>query len=423
MTTRNVLLSCLRAALAAADGRCAVRTELARRPLHGHWHLVAIGKAAAAMAQGAVDALGTQVAGGVIVIPAGHVPPGFDPAAHDLAVCYGSHPLPDQASLAAGAAVVDVISRLPADAQLLFLVSGGASSLVDCLRPGVSLDDLQALNRWALQSGAGIAQINGLRRRISRLKGGGLARLASGRRLQALMISDVPGDDPRILGSGLLHASPIALGDVPGGTQPPTTVVPSELREFLDRVHSDPDKGDDVPRVPFRIVASLGSACRAAAASASAQGLKARIVRTRVEGDAAALGVRCIAALARQSAGVVQVRGGESTVRLPEHPGRGGRNQHLALAAALELERRGLHDASLLAVGTDGIDGASGDAGACVDADTCQRGRDAGCDPSASLVGADSGTFLEAAGDLLHTGPTLTNVGDLVLGLRLGGHR
>ena len=205
------------------------------------------------------------------------------------------------------------------------------------------------------------------------------------------MISDVPGDDPRLIGSGLLHASPEAP--------------------------------DDVPDVPFRIVASLGAACRAAAAAACTQGLKSRVVRARIDGDAAELGVRCIAALARQPAGVVQVRGGESTVRLPEHPGRGGRNQHLALAAALELERRGLHEAGLLAVGTDGIDGASSDAGALVDADTCRRGRDAGCDPDVSLARANSGTFLEAAGDLLHTGPTLTNVGDLVLGLRLGGHR
>jgi hydroxypyruvate reductase len=109
-------------------------------------------------------------------------------------------------------------------------------------------------------------------------------------------------------------------------------------------------------------------------------------------------------------------------VRLPERPGRGGRNQHLALAAAIALERRALNEASLLAAGTDGIDGNSADAGAIVDCDTCQRGRDAGCDPGAALAQADSGSFLEAAGDLLHTGPTLTNVGDLVLGLRMGGH-
>jgi glycerate 2-kinase len=151
--------------------------------------------------------------------------------------------------------------------------------------------------------------------------------------------------------------------------------------------------------------------------------LKASVARARLDGDAAELGVRLVESLARRPAGIVQVRGGESTVRLPAQPGRGGRNQHLALAAALELERRGLHSVSLLAAGTDGIDGASRDAGALVDDETCQRGRDAGGDPAVSLARADSGTFLEAAGDLLHTGPTLTNVGDLVLGLRLGGRR
>jgi hydroxypyruvate reductase len=201
-------------------------------------------------------------------------------------------------------------------------------------------------------------------------------------------------------------------------------VAPSaELRELLDRIGARPTIPASVPDVPVRIVASLKSACRAAAASARAQGLTSRLVRARIEGNAAELGVRFIASLARTPAGIVQVRGGESTVRLPARPGRGGRNQHLALAAALELERRGLLDASLLAAGTDGIDGASSDAGALVDAGTCQRGRDGDCDPVASLARADSGTFLEAAGDLLHTGPTRTNVGDLVLGLRLGGHR
>jgi len=394
-----------------------VQQELTRRPLRGPWHVVAIGKAAAAMAQGAVAALDAQIAGGVIVVPVEHVPTGFNPATHGLRVTYGSHPMPDEASLAAGQLVADFVTGLDAKAQVLFLVSGGASSLVDWLVPGASLADLQALNRWALQSGAPIAQVNATRRRLSRLKGGGLARLAHGRRTQALMISDVPGDDPRIIGSGLLHAFQDEHADEPG-----TAALPPELRDLLDRLHSSRQGIAGVPAVPVRIVASLRSACRAAAAAARAQGLKASVVRARIDGDAAELGVRFVASLARQSAGIVQVRGGESTVRLPPQPGRGGRNQHLALAAALELERRGLHDAHLLAAGTDGIDGASSDAGALVDDETCQRGRDAGCDPIVSLARADSGTFLEATGDLLHTGPTLTNVGDLVLGLRRGGH-
>jgi glycerate 2-kinase len=394
-----------------------VQRELTRRPLHGPWHVVAVGKAAALMTQGAVATLDAQIVGGVIVVPVDHVPAGFDPATHGLRITYGSHPMPDETSLVAGQMIADYVAGLDGKAQVLFLVSGGASSLVDWLVPGASLADLQSLNRWALRSGAAIAQVNALRRRISRLKGGGLARIAHGRRTQALMISDVPGDDPRIIGSGLLHAFPDEYAGEPG-----TATLPPEVRDLLDRLHSSPQGIAGVPEVPVRVVASVRSACRAAAAAARAQGLQARLVRARIDGDAAELGVRFVASLARQAAGIVEIRGGECTVSLPAQPGRGGRNQHLALAAACELERRGLHDTSLLAAGTDGVDGTSSDAGALVDAETCQRGRDAGCDPVVSLARADSGTFLEAAGDLLHTGPTLTNVGDLVLGLRLGGH-
>jgi hydroxypyruvate reductase len=386
MKPRDLLLDCYRAALAAVDARKLVRAELTRRPLPGPWHVLAIGKAAAAMAQGATEALGPGLVNGLIVIPPGHVPHGFDPARHALEVCFASHPLPDQASLDAGERVTEFVTALRGDAQLLCLVSGGASSLVDRLVPGVGLDQLQALNRWALHSGASIAQINAARRALSQLKGGGLARLAGARRVQALMISDVPGDDPRVIGSGLLHAT-------------------------------DDSTVAATPAVPTRIVASIGTATRAAAIAARAAGLQARVVRTRLQGEAAGLGMRVAASLAREPAGVLQVRGGEPTVRLPAAPGRGGRNQHLALAAALELERRGLRAACVLAAGTDGIDGTTDDAGAIVDATTCQRARDAGCDPRESLERADSGTLLEAAGDLLHTGPTLTNVGDLVLAL------
>jgi hydroxypyruvate reductase len=387
MTPRALLLESFAAALAAVDGRHAVDRALQRHPLLGAWHVLAIGKAAGAMAQGAVAALGSRVVDGLAVLPAGYMPHGFDAATHGIDPVYSSHPLPDERSLEAGAKVMEYVARLPPDAALLCLISGGASSLVDALMPGKTLDDLQSLNRWALQSGAPIAEINAARRQHSRLKGGGLARLAGERRLQALMISDVPGDDPRVIGSGLLH-------------------------------------GDATTReVPVRIVASIAHACRAAAAAARDRGLRTRIVRARLAGDAARFGTRIASSLARQPPGVLQVRGGESTVRLPENPGRGGRNQHLALAAALEFERLQLQGAYLLAAGTDGIDGASDDAGALVDAGTCLRARDAGCDAYQSLARADSGTLLDAAGDLLHTGPTATNVGDLVLTLRDGWQR
>jgi hydroxypyruvate reductase len=364
-----------------------VRLELERQPPHaGAWHLIAIGKAAGAMAQGAVDVLGARVAGGCIVVPPGHLPAAFIAESYGLKVWIAAHPVPDEHSLAAGEGVAEYVSAQPVQAQLLFMISGGASSLLEWLKPGVSLAELQAFNREALASGLPIGAVNTLRGRFSRLKAGGLARLAGSRRARALLVSDVPGDDPRVIGSGLLHAA---------GTR----------------------------RMPTRIVASAGLACRAAAAAATEQGLTSHVGRRRYAGDAARLGRRFAGELARLPAGVVMVRGGESTVRLPPGPGRGGRNQHLALAAAIELDRRGPAGACLLAAGTDGIDGDSPDAGAVVDTGTCLRARDGGFDPRVSLERADSGSLLEASGDLLHTGATLTNVGDLVLALNPGAVR
>jgi glycerate 2-kinase len=412
MTVRDLLLDCFRAALEAVDARRVVREELLRRPLHGPWHVLAIGKAAAAMTQGATEAMGQALVNGLIVVPPGHVPAGFDPPSHALEICVATHPQPDQASLDAGQRVTEFVTTLPVDAQMLCLVSGGASSLVERLAPGIGLEDLQHLNRWALQSGAPIDQVNALRRIVSRLKGGGVARLAGARRLSALMISDVPGDDPRIIGSGLLHALDDAVA-------PDLAALPPDLQAMLQRTRlAAAGREEATPAVPVRVVASINHACRAAAVAARRHGLKARVARARLVGDAAVLGVDFAANLSRQPVGVLQVRGGESTVRLPANAGRGGRSQHLALSAAIEFERRQLHGATLLAAGTDGVDGVTGDAGAIVDSETCVRGRDTGLDPRQSLERADSGTFLEAAGDLLHTGPTLTNVGDLVLALR-----
>lgn len=364
-----------------------MRLELERKPPRaGAWHLIAIGKAAGAMAQGAVDVLAARVAGGCIVVPPGHLPAGFVAGSHGLEVWIAAHPVPDEHSLAAGEGVAQYVSALPAHAQLLFMISGGASSLLESLKPGVSLADLQAFNRWALGSGLPIGAVNELRAKYSRLKAGGLARILGSRRARALLVSDVPGDDPGVIGSGLLHA--------PGSR-----------------------------RIPTRIVASSRLAREAAAAAATAQGRQARVARRRYAGDAARLGQRFARELAQLPAGVLMVRGGESTVRLPAEPGRGGRNQHLALAAAIEFDRRGPAGACLLAAGTDGIDGGTPDAGAMVDAGTCQRARDGGFDPRVSLERADSGSFLEASGDLLHTGATLTNVGDLVLALNPGAAR
>ena len=354
--------------------------ELQRQPLTGDWHVVALGKAAGSMTLGAANVLGDRMRSALVITKAGHVPQELAQLSR-VRVVESAHPIPDSRSLTAGDVLHDHVRALPRRSQVLCLVSGGASSLVERLAPGVTLEQLQAFNDQALRSGLDIGAINASRSRLSTLKGGGLARLLAPRPTHALLVSDVPRDDPTVLGSGLLHA--------PGA-----------------------------PAVATRVVASHRDARVAAAKCARSLGFEVREHRARFSGDVTVLARRFTRSLLRRSSRSFHVWSGESTLALPENPGRGGRNQHLALTAALELA--GQRDVALLAAGTDGIDGASEDAGALVDGDTIARGLEQGLDARASLAAADSGRYLEACGALIHTGPTLTNVGDLVLACRAG---
>ena len=359
------------------------------------------------MTAGAFDTLGEQAVRALVVTGPGPASAIDVLQNARVRVIESAHPRPDARSLVAGMAVVEFVAGLPRSARLLWLISGGASSLVEVLSPGITLEELQRVNGWLLGSGLGIAQINAVRRRLSRLKGGGLAELARPRPGLALMISDVPGDDPAVIGSGLLHRSR-------GRNTLPRT-LPVEVADVLARC-PDPERGA-APMIAARIVASNRHARAAARHRARTCGrLAVRTGRGEFAGDAADLGRRFARRVAAASSGTLWVWGGESTVVLPASPGRGGRSQQLALAAALEMA--GEPGVTLLAAGTDGIDGSSGDAGAIVDDSTCARGAEAGLDAPSHLLRADSGTFLEECGDLLHTGPTNTNVGDLVLGLK-----
>jgi len=401
-----MLLDCYLAAIAAVDARRCVASALDDEQPAGEWHAVAIGKAAGAMMLGAVQHFDSRLLGSVVVTRAGHVPAELSGCAR-LRVIESSHPQPDERSLAAGEAVAEHVASLPRDANVLFLVSGGASSLVERLAGGVTLADLRLINAWALSSGCAIEQINAVRRAVSTIKGGGLAALAGPRRSLALLISDVPRDDPAVIGSGLLRA---------GARRQAAPELPEDIARIVHRARSVARSTSRVPRVRHRIVASLRDACRAAAACGEARGLEVRLARARFAGDATALGRKFARTVLAGPERTLHVWGGESTIILPPHPGYGGRSQHLALAAAGVLAGR--DPVALLAAGTDGSDGVTDDAGAVVDGGTVERGADAGFEARRSLDGADSGRFLEASGDLLHTGPTLTNVGDLVLGLK-----
>jgi glycerate 2-kinase len=377
---RRLLLALLQAALARVDGRAATRAALSGRTGTRPVHLAAVGKAAGSMALGARDALAGRIARSLVITKDGHAPAGIE-SLPDLELIESSHPVPDARSLAAGERLATWADELPTDVEPLVLVSGGASSLVEALVSGATLEDLVSINRTGLAGGLDIAALNARRASLSQLKAGRFARRLAGRGALALFISDVPGDDPDVIGSGL-------MGRTAGAP-------------------------DDIER---RIVACVDDATAAAAAAAQQAGLRVALSEDRFEGDAARLAVRFVHELTHIDARVA-IWGGESTLTLPSRPGRGGRNQHLALAAARLIS--GDDELVLMAAGTDGTDGPTTDAGAIVDGETCARLAVAEIDAEEALRAADSGTALAASGDLIDTGPTGTNVGDLVIGLRL----
>ena len=342
--------------------------------------VAAVGKAAPAMALGARDALGGTIERTLVI----------SRDAQSLAALaglttvdsmLGDHPVPGEGSLAAGRQLLDFVDALPPHAEALFLISGGASSLVEVPREGVTLEDLVSLTRWALAEGIAIGELNARRAALSSIKGGGLATRLRGRPARALFLSDVPRDDPRVIGSGLMGPA---------------------------------SEGPD--RVERQVLASVDDAVAAVAAAAREYGLRVGTRAPRFAGGAMRLAARFVRRL-REGRAQLLVWGGESTVELPANPGEGGRNQHLALAAArlIANDERLL----LLAAGTDGTDGVTADAGALVDGATCARLASAELDAAHCLAAADSARALAASGDLVHTGPTGTNVGDLLIGLKL----
>lgn len=413
---RRRLVSWFARGCEAVDGQRRVRATLGSRTVPARWHLVAIGKAAVPMAQGALDAWGETFAGGIAVAPAAGADaerPAQWPEA--LQLLRASHPVPDERSVAAGEALLRFSASLPPNEPVLLLVSGGASALVEALPSGLSLDFLQRLNQWALASGVPIGDLNALRRRVSRLKDGRLVAALGPSRVTALVLSDVPGDDPALVGSGIAcRATPAKVDETAAGE--PALRLPDDLRQAL-RAAQSVEATLPAGAVPAELVlvGGLDDALAAVQRAATAEGLRVSRIPGRCSGEAVSIASRMAHELMFTGADVV-LWGGETTVTLPPHPGIGGRNQHLALAAARLLA--GHEDAVLLVAGTDGIDGNSVDAGAIIDGGTIARGRAAGLDAGEALAHADAGSFLEATGDLLHTGPTSTNVGDLLIGLR-----
>ncbi len=408
MDARALVRECHRAAVDAVNGRQAVAQALVEHPLAASSvHLIAIGKAASAMAHGAADQLSDQIVGGLVITREGYDDANLAPRI-PVRTLTAPHPIPDARSLDAGETLVNYLANAPADAHFLFLISGGASSLVERLADEGQTKDLARLNEWLMASGWDITRMNQLRKAVSSIKGGRLAQWLAGRAADVLLISDVPGDDPAVIGSGLLFAD---------RNRVEANALVAELPFPMPLAKSPPRPDDPMfARVHAQIVASNSLAIAAAAHAGRAAGWPVHCPQRFLDGPADALGVTLADELLNTAPGLL-IWGGEPTVTLPARPGRGGRMQTLALAASARLAG---HPAVLLAAGTDGADGPGEDAGAIVDGGSQARGEAAGLDRAQCLAAADAGRFLHASGDLIQTGSTGTNVMDLVIGFQPG---
>lgn len=425
-TPRVVLEALLAAALRRVDPAAALRRGVHRHgdrlslagrevPEQSRLVVLAAGKAAAAMAVALEELAADRIARGLVVTKDGH-----GARLSKLALRHAGHPLPDERSESAAREAIALVESALPDELLVVLLSGGASALLTCPLPGLSREDLVATTQLLLASGADIGAVNAVRKQLTEISGGRLARRAGSRRIEVLAISDVPGDAIETIGSGPFAADPgthadalaILEGCGTGGRTPPRIAAHLESGREESVKPGDPS----LARVRTTILASNRDALAGAREAAQERGLRAITVTEGLRGEAREAGRR-LAVLAqslRREGPLLLLAGGETTVTL-RGEGKGGRSQELALAAACELqETSGI---ALLAAGTDGTDGPTDAAGAYADGGTVGRGRALGLDARAALERNDSYPFWSAEGGLLVTGPTRTNVMDLVLTL------
>jgi glycerate 2-kinase len=410
---RTALRAMFDAAVAAADPRVVLAAHLPERPA-GRCVVVGAGKSAAVMAAALEDAWPDVPLSGVVVTRYGHAVP-----TRRIEVLESSHPVPDANGEAAARRILATVTGLRVDDLVLALISGGASALMPLPAQGLTLADKQDINRALLASGAVISEMNAVRKHLSGIKGGRLAAAAAPARVVTLAISDVPGDDPAVIGSGPTVPDPSTFADVRAiisryGIFPSPAVV-ARLAHDADET----PKPGSLPRTEFRLIATPAMALRATADAARSLGLAPLILGDALEGESREMGT-VMSGIARSVRGhgfplptpAVLLSGGETTVTLGQGPaGRGGRNTEFLLALAVALA--GAPGIWAIAGDTDGIDGTDDAAGAIVTPDTLARARAAGLQARAVLTAHDSYRLFDAIGDLVRTGPTLTNVNDV----------
>ncbi len=416
------------AALAAADPGETVRRSVALRgnsltaagrghALRGRLFFIAVGKASVSMTRGALDRLGSRLDRGIVVYPHGYPTAGLaDPR---LLMLASAHPVPDERGIKAAATILEAIDAMGEQDLCLLLLSGGGSSLLPCPLPPLSLEDMMTTTRLLLKSGADIRELNTLRKHLSALAGGRLAARCAGT-IVTLAISDVVGDDPAVIASGPSVPDPTTFADARRVLERYALEekVPAPVSALIKEgcAGRAAETPKDVPqRHAYSIIGSGAMAAEAAAAEARRCGFAPLVLTTSLQGEAREAG-RFLASIARECrthgrplpAPACILAAGETTVTVIGS-GEGGRNQEIALSAAIELrDQTGI---LLTSFATDGKEGNTDAAGAFASAETAAA-TDA-LDPYACLSRNDAHRFLEAAGELIVTGPTGTNVNDL----------
>jgi hydroxypyruvate reductase len=416
-STRELLESLFRSAISAAHPNACLPPNLPEPPRQGRLVILAAGKAAGSMTEVAerhyVALLPPQRLAGLAVTRHGYGRP-----TRHIPVIEAGHPVPDKSGISATKRALALADAADGNDLVLVLLSGGASANWIAPAPGLTLEEKQALTRSLLKSGAAIGEMNTVRKHLSRIKGGRLAKRAYPAKVVTLAISDVPGDDHAVIGSGPTVPDPTTLADARDIVGRYRLELPAMVTRALDDpVNETPKPGDKVfAGSDYRIVARPDDALRAAAGRATAAGYECVMLGGRLQGEArevAAEHARLALSLSAEHRRVTILSGGELTVTL-RGSGRGGPNQEYALALAICLG--GAPGITALAADTDGTDGGGGrpddPAGAFVDAATLERARAAGLDPAAFLADNNSTGFFNGIGDLFRPGPTFTNVTD-----------
>ncbi len=415
---RRHALEIFRAGLAAANPAGSVEAALhARRDLDRYKRIFVVGggKAGGSMARAAERVLGKRITAGCVAIKDGD-----ETKTRRIELPVSGHPMPDERGVAAARRIAEICSSADERDLVICLLSGGASALLPAPEPPVTLADKQATTKLLLDCGANIHEMNAVRKHLSSIKGGRLAKLIFPAHTLSLILSDVVGDRLDVIGSGLTAPDASTFADALAvlDRYRIRQRVPAIVRETLERggPENETPKPDDslFERVENRIVGSNQKSLEAAAAKAKALGYRTLVLASTIEGETRDV-ARMHAAIARQIRTSRQplrtpacvISGGETTVTI-RGEGKGGRNQEFALAAAIDLA--GLENTLILSAGTDGTDGPTPAAGAMADGQTTSRSK---CDASQALTANNSYPFFENLGDLVVTGSTGTNVMDL----------